>query len=267
MAKTLKELSDLRGRRALITGATGNLGRVFAFTLAQLGADLILVDLEGANFSDLTLALRAKWGVNVDCYTCNLEIQEERKRLIADLDNGQGINILINNAAFGGAMELDGWATSYEKQSIETWRRAIEVNLTAIFDLCQGLNSALKMSRGASIINISSIYGLHGPDWSLYSDTGMANPAAYSVSKGGLIQLTRWLATSVAPNIRVNVICPGGIERGQPKKFVKRYEAKTPLGRMATEEDFCGAIAYLASDLSNYVTGQVLAIDGGWGAW
>ena len=95
----------------------------------------------------------------------------------------------------------------------------------------------------------------------------MANPAGYGASKGGLIQFTRWLATTLGPEVRVNAISPGGIARGQASSFVERYVARTPLGRMAKEEDFRGAIAYLSSDLSAYVTGQVLAVDGGWGAW
>ena len=125
----------------------------------------------------------------------------------------------------------------------------------------------LKATEGASIINIASIYGEYGPDWSLYEGTYMSNPAAYSASKGGLIQFTRWLATTIAPDIRVNAISPGGIFRNQPEVFVKRYEAKTPLGRMATEDDFRGVVAFLASDMSRYVTGQNLVMDGGWGVW
>ena len=160
-----------------------------------------------------------------------------------------------------------GWSVPFEDQSVETWRRAIEVNLTAVFDLSQGLHSLLKASKGGSIINIASIYGMNGVDWSLYEGTSMSNPAAYAASKGGLIQLTRWLATTIAPEVRVNAIAPGGIFRNQPEGFVKRYEAKTPLGRMATEEDFRGAIAYLSSDLSRYVTGHVLMVDGGWSSW
>lgn len=95
----------------------------------------------------------------------------------------------------------------------------------------------------------------------------MGNPAAYAASKGGLVQLTRWLATTLAPQVRVNSISPGGVFRNQPASFVERYKARTPLRRMATEDDFRGAIAYLTSDLSAYVTGQNLAVDGGWGVW
>jgi NAD(P)-dependent dehydrogenase (short-subunit alcohol dehydrogenase family) len=143
----------------------------------------------------------------------------------------------------------------------------MEVNLTAVFDLSKGLSTLLKESKSGSIVNIASIYGMYGPDWSLYQGTSMSNPAAYAASKGGLIQLTRWLATTVSPEVRVNAVSPGGIFRGQPEEFVKRYEARTPLGRMASEEDFRGAIAYLTSDLSRFVTGQVLNVDGGWGVW
>lgn len=105
------------------------------------------------------------------------------------------------------------------------------------------------------------------PDWSLYAGTTMGNPAAYGASKGGLIQFTRWLATTLAPAVRVNCISPGGIWRNQPDDFVARYATRTPLQRMGTEDDLRGAIAYLASDLSKYVTGQNLSVDGGWGVW
>ncbi len=265
---SIKELSNLSNRRALITGATGGLGKVFANTLAELGADLVLVDRPGTNFETLTLELVQRWGISVDKYFCDLEKQDQRTELIAKLRSSEkGLDILINNAAFVGNSDLPGWGVPFEEQSIETWRRAFEVNLTGVFDLCQGLLPVLKESRGASIVNIASIYGIYGPDWSLYNGTSMSNPAAYSASKGGLIQLTRWLATTIAPEIRVNAISPGGIFRNQPEEFVKRYESKTPLARMATEDDFRGILGFFASDLSKYVTGQVFQVDGGWGIW
>jgi NAD(P)-dependent dehydrogenase (short-subunit alcohol dehydrogenase family) len=265
---TIKELSNLKGRRALITGAMGGLGKVMADSLAELGADLVLVDRPGSDFDSLSATLSERWDVKVECQACDLEQQAQRTELIAWLNSsGQGLNILVNNAAFIDASDLQGWNVPFEKQTVETWRRALEVNLTAIFDLCQSLTPMLKAAEGANIINVASIYGMYGPDWSLYKGTKMSNPAAYGASKGGLIQFSRWLATTIAPNVRVNAISPGGVFRNQPQEFVKRYEAKTPLGRMAAEDDFRGAIVYLASDLSAYVTGQNLAVDGGWGAW
>lgn len=262
---TIKELMNLKGRRALLTGATGGLGKVIAATLAELGADLILVDYDSYNLSELRVSLEKMWGVKVEGYVCDLEQEVQRSDLISHLScSSQNLNILINNAAFVGSSNLEGWAVPFERQSIATWRRAFEVNLTAIFDLCQGLTPVLKASRGANIINISSIYGVYPPDWKLYENTELSNPAAYSASKGALLQLTRWLAATIAPSVRVNSISPGGIIRGQPKVFIDRYAEKTLLGRMATENDLIGAVAYLASDLASYVTGQNLLVDGGW---
>lgn len=265
---SLNELMTMSGRRVLITGAAGGLGRVFSESLAELGADLVLVDLPGAPLSEIALDLADRFGIHVDVESCDLEDGDARAALADSvLGKAAGLNVLINNAAFVGTSGLDGWATDFDNQSVETWRRAIEVNLTAPFHLSQLFAPALRQSTGASIINISSIYGEYGPDWSLYADTAMANPAAYAASKGGLAQLTRWLSTTLAPDVRVNAISPGGIERGQPEVFIDRYTSRTPLGRMANTTDFQGAVTYLASDLSAYVTGQILRVDGGWGTW
>ncbi len=268
MSATIKSLMSLQGRRAVITGATGNLGRVIAQTLAELGADLILVDRPDASFEEVSSKLSENFDVDIQCKACDLESHTQRRTLLESLNVGfPPISILVNNAAFVGTSDLTGWATPFAEQSVDTWRRALEVNLTAAFELCQGLSASLASSDGGTIINIGSIYGMHGPDWGLYEGTAMANPAAYGASKGGLLQLTKWLATTVAPNIRVNAISPGGIFRNQPGAFVQRYAARTPLGRMAVEDDFRGAVAFLASDLSGYVTGQNIAVDGGFGAW
>jgi len=265
---TVGELLNLKGRRVLITGAAGGLGSMMAETLAELGASLVLVDRLGSNLDTVTRQIAEKWGTQVEHLYCDLEIQDQRRNLIEAVKASDGgLNVLINNAAFVGTSDLQGWAEPFEKQTVETWRRALEVNLTAVFELCQGFAPLLTEAAGGNVINVSSIYGEYGPDWRLYDDTAMSNPAAYGASKGGLIQLTRWLATTLAPRVRVNSISPGGIKRGQPDVFITRYESRTPLGRMATNEDFRGTVAYLASDLSAYVTGQNLSVDGGWGVW
>lgn len=265
---TLKDLYNLSGRRALITGGAGNLGRVFADTLAELGSDLILVDIPGSKLEEFAIQLTSRWGIEVLTVYSDLELSDKRAELInCVIASGEPLHILVNNAAFVGTTNLPGWVVPFEDQSVDTWRRAVEVNLTAVFDLCKGLTPTLRNSNNASIINIASIYGFLAPDWSLYKETLMGNPAAYAASKAGLIQFTRWLSTTVAPEIRVNSISPGGIFRNQPEVFVNRYAAGTPLGRMAIEDDFRGAIAYLASDLSKYVTSQNLIIDGGRGSW
>ena len=264
----LNTLMDLTGQRALVTGANGNLGRVIVDTLAELGAGVILVDLPGDEMQLFADQISSQWSIETQCLYCDLECESDRINLISELKkSGRGIDVLINNAAFVGDSNLSGWIDDFENQSLETWRRAIEVNLTSAFHLCQAFAPELKKSAGGSIINIASIYGQYGPDWRLYDGVNMGNPAAYGVTKGGLIQLTRWLATTIAPNIRVNSISPGGIYRGQPEEFVSKYSNRTPLGRMAVEDDFKGAVAFLSSDLSAYVTGQILRVDGGWGEW
>lgn len=267
-SKTLKNFLNLNGRVALITGAAGNLGKEISNALAELGADLILVDHPNVDFSKLKNKLQKLWNVKVYPYYCDLESEESRLKLISKIKlDHKFINILINNAAFIGSSKLKGWTGTLTEQSLETWRRAIEVNLTAPFHLSQKLEPLLNGSKGANIINVGSIYGIYAPDFSLYEGTNMGNPAAYGVSKAGLNQLTKWLSTSMAPNIRVNSISPGGISRDQPKKFVTKYIQKTPLKRMANEVDFLGVMAYLSSDMSEYVTGQVIQVDGGWGVW
>jgi len=238
-----------------------------ADSLAELGADIVLVDLAKAPMLEAADDIGRRWGVAVRALACDLEDAQARETLASKVGASGGLDILVNNAAFVGTSGLSGWAEPFERQSVETWRRALEVNLTASFQLCQLFTPALKTSAGGSIINIASIYGQWGPDYSLYEGTEMASPAAYGASKGGLIQFTRWLATTLAPEVRVNAISPGGVARGQPDSFVSRYEARTPLRRMATEDDFRGAVAYLATDMSAFVTGQVLAVDGGWGVW
>lgn len=264
----LASLMSLNGRRALITGGAGHIGQTMAETLTEMGATLILVDRDSERLKEVGDRLRSTYSKPVKTLVCDLEDEADRDCLIsAVVADGAGLDILVNNAAFVGTSGLCGWAVPFENQSLETWRRAVEVNLSATFHLSQRFAPALSGSARGSIVNIASIYGEYGPDWSLYKGTDMANPAAYAASKGGIIQLTRWLATTMGPDVRVNAISPGGVARGQPESFVSRYEERTPLRRMATEDDFRGAIAYLASDMSAYVTGQVLRVDGGWGVW
>ncbi len=264
----LTSLMNLTGRRALITGANGGLGKVMAQTLAELGCDLLLLDRPGCDFSALLTDLAEYSSITIQTLECDLENEDARQHMIASLKaDGCGLNILINNAAFVGTSGLSGWVAPFEEQSLTTWRRALEVNLTAVFHLCQAFAPELRAVGNGSIINIASIYGVHGPDWQLYEGTSMGNPAAYAASKGGVIQLSRWLSTTMAPEVRVNTVSPGGIFRSQPEVFVERYTRRTPLARMATEDDFCGVIAFLASDMSNYITGQNLIVDGGWGTW
>ncbi|MCU0618295.1 MAG: SDR family oxidoreductase [Gemmatimonadaceae bacterium] len=268
MSAPVRERFGFAGRTVLVTGAAGHLGRALADAFAELGASLVLVDRDAVALATVATALRDQHGTAVTVHACDLEDEGARQALLGTLvAAATPLHVLVNNAAFVGTSDLAGWAVPFEQQATDTWRRAIEVNLTAPFELARGLLPCLRATPGANIVNIGSIYGALGPDWSLYAGTPMANPAAYAASKGGLLQLTRWLATTCAPAIRVNAVSPGGIARGQPDAFVERYAARTPLARMASETDIVGAVTFLASDLAAYITGQVLAVDGGWSAW
>ncbi len=266
--RSLNELMNLRGRVAVVTGGAGHIGTSICDTLAELGANIAIVDISGKSLIGVSKRIEEEYSIETLPLLVDLTSEGSIRIIPQDVINRfDRLDILINCAALVGSSDLKGWASPFIDQSSEAWRLALEVNLTAPFILTQACSNALKESGHGSVINIGSIYGLVGPDISLYDETNLGNPAAYSASKGGLLQLTRWLATVLAPNIRVNSITPGGIWRNQPEIFLRRYNDRTPLGRMGKEEDLKGAIAYLASDLSAYVTGHNLVIDGGWTVW
>ncbi len=256
----------MHGRVALITGGAGRVGRVISEVLSEQGAAVAILDREGA--STVAAELAARYGNRTLAIDLDLADEQAMRAVPQLIVSAFGrLDVLVNNAAFVGSSDLSGWVVPFAEQTVATWRLAMEINLTAPFTLSQLAAPLLAGNGCGSIINVASIYGTHGPDWRLYDGTAMGNPAAYAASKGGLIQLSRWLATTLAPHVRVNSISPGGVARGQPQEFIARYEARTPLGRMACEEDLKGIVALLASDASAYITGQDILVDGGWSAW
>lgn len=266
--KSIRELMDLSGRAALVTGGAGHIGRACCEALAEMGCAVAVIDLDEGGCRETADDLARRFGVAT--LALALDLADEKAVVAAPdrvADALGSLGILVNCAAFVGTSKLQGWGVPFEQQRLDTWRAALEVNLTAPFALIQAAARHLRASGHGSVVNVGSTYGVVGPDWSLYEGTSMSNPAAYAASKGGLIQLTRWLATTLAPDVRVNSLCPGGVFRNQPECFVRRYEARTPAGRMATEEDMKGTLLYLAGDLSRYVTGQNIMVDGGWTAW
>jgi NAD(P)-dependent dehydrogenase (short-subunit alcohol dehydrogenase family) len=259
---------DFEDKHVLINGAAGHLGQKLAQSLVALGANLILLDKNEAGLSVLKNSLPKSKFNTAEFIVCDLEIDHERKKYFSEIRNKYSkLHGIVNCSAFVGDAELTGWKVDFEEQSIQTWRRVIEVNLTSIFEICQILAPLLKVTTNSSIVNVSSIYSEKGPKWEIYEGTNLGNPAAYSVSKGGLNQLTRWLATTLAPKVRVNAVAAGGVQRNQPTIFLERYSAGVPLSRMASEKDLVGPILFLLSDMSSYITGEVLHVDGGRGIW
>ena len=255
---------DMSGRTALLTGGAGAVAQAAAETLIELGAKVAITDLN----PDACTRRAKSLGKQAVAFPCDLADENTTRATVQKAIHRFGrLDVLIHCAAYVGTTKVPGWAEPFDRQTVAAWDAALRVNLTAAFILAQEARTALAGERRGSIIFLSSIYGMVGPDMGLYVGTDMANPAAYGASKGGLLQLTRHLAAIFAPEVRVNAISPGGIWRNQPDVFVKRYQKRTPFQRMATEEDLKGAIAYLASDLSAYVTGHNLVVDGGWTAW
>jgi len=266
--RTIAQMLDLRGRVALVTGGAGHIGLALAEALAELGTDIAILDLDEEACRQASAQISASHDVRAMAVAANLAEESEvlavPKRVLGKMGH---LDILVNCAALVGTSDLEGWNAPLLQQGSRAWRMALDVNLTAPFLLTQACAEALASSRHGAVINVGSIYGMVGPSWDLYPGTGMANPAAYGASKGGLLQLTRYMATCMAPAVRVNMLTPGGLVRAQPPVFIERYNSRVPLGRMATEEDLKGAVAYLASDLSAYVTGHNLVVDGGWTVW
>lgn len=267
-SRDVADLARLDGRTAIVTGGAGHIGRAVADALAEQGATVAVVDLDGDRCHEVAEAMQRRRGHDALAVAADLS-DESQTRSIADrvLDTTGRIDVLVHVAALVSAEPLPNWTTPFEKQGTEVWRRALEVNLTSVFVLTQACATALRSSGHGSVVTFGSTYGIVGPDWRIYEGTSMGNAAGYAASKGGVIQLTRWLATSLAPDVRVNCLSPGGVFRDHPDGFRHAYESRTPLRRMATEEDYKGAAVFLASDLSNYVTGHNLVVDGGWTAW
>lgn len=252
----------------IVTGGLGNIGTTLINRLVEQDNIVIIIDRDTQKFNNIINSKILKNANQITFKQCNLESELERKITIESiLTEYQEIDCLVNNAAYVSNNNFQGWNETFVEQNLDIWRSALEVNLTAPFHFARDLLPLLSNAIDGNIINISSIYGQVGPNWDLYKNTNMGNPAAYSVSKGGLEQLTRWLATTLAPNIRVNCIAPGGIFRNQETAFVKRYEEKTPMRRMGEESDIVGAIEFLSGDSAKYITGQTLNVDGGFTVW
>jgi NAD(P)-dependent dehydrogenase (short-subunit alcohol dehydrogenase family) len=236
--------------------------------LVELGADVCVADIDGRAAARRAEALTTRGPGRATSVVCDLADDLATRAAVREAaEQLGGLDVLVHSAALVGTSSLEGWAVPFGEQTVDAWDQAMRVNLTSAFVLVQEGRELLARSGSGSVILFGSIYGRVGPDWSLYEGTALANPAAYGASKGGVAQLARTLATTLAPRVRVNVITPGGVERGQPEAFVSRYRARTPLARMAVEEDVKGAVAFLASDLSAYITGHEIVVDGGWTAW
>ena len=265
------DLFSLQGKTAVVTGALGLIGRRHCEALAMAGANVVVADMDESGAIAFAASLGSNhMGVAVDV-TNKIALTNAR-----DLITGRykTIDILVNNAAINDMFENPAMAkelSAFEHYPLEAFQKSIDVNITGVF-LCSQILGAVMAEQGSgSIINIASTYGMVGPDQSIYRDEcgeqTFFKSAAYPVTKGAVINFTRFLAAYWGnKGVRVNTLSPGGVENNQNEFFITNYSAKTLLGRMAKSDDYQGALIFLASDASAYMTGANLVVDGGWTA-
>lgn len=255
--ESYSEVFSLGGKTVVVTGGAGLLGKEMARGLGDFGATVVVADvnLEAVRQIANSIGRKAK------AEQLNVTSEDSIKELIKKYER---IDVWINSAY----PRTSDWGHKLEQVKIESWRHNVDMQLNSCFFCCRQVADKMKVQKSGSIINFGSIYGIVGPYFPIYEGTDMTTPAAYAAIKGGIINLTRYLATYLAPyNVRVNCISPGGVFDHQPETFVQAYNKRTPLGRMAAPGEIVGTAIYLASEASSYVTGQNLLVDGGWTAW
>lgn len=274
MKSHYKKLFDLTGKTAIVTGGVGILGQHFCRGMAEFGANVAVVDLDLERAAAFATELATDYGVKTVGIACDVANRDSVHAMVTSAVDALGpVHILHNNAA-SKSHDLDAFFASFETYSPDEWRRIMAVNIDGMFLVAQAVGAQMVAQKiGGSIIQTSSIYGVLASDnriyeGSFYMGRQINNPAVYSASKAAVCGLTRWLATYWAEQgIRVNTLVPAGVESGQNDEFKRRYSARVPLGRMAKADEMVGAVIYLASDASAYVTGQEILVDGGLSAW
>jgi NAD(P)-dependent dehydrogenase (short-subunit alcohol dehydrogenase family) len=271
---------SLEGRVAVVTGAAGLLGVRHCHALARAGAHVIAVDLDEAAAVDVAERLAREHGPRALGRRADItrpdSVRSLKESVLREFDR---LDVLVNNAALNEKVEgarrgdegppPDG---RFETYPLEAWELALRVNVTGTFLCCQAMGTEMARRGHGSIVNIASTYGVVAPDQALYRAADGTQTfwksAAYPTTKGAVLALTRYLAAYWGrTGVRVNALSPGGVENGQDPAFVARYAERTPLGRMASPSDYEGALVFLASDASAYVTGVNLLVDGGFTAW
>lgn len=270
------DLFRLDGRVAVVTGGAGLLGAEFSRTLSEAGAIVVVADVNEAAAEAIAHQIRSS-GAQAFAFPLDVTHPESTRALVAETLSRFGrLDILVNSAALDPKFDPQALARGilpgrFEDFPLEQWNQALAVNLTGVFLVTQACVGPMLAQGKGSIINICSTYGLNGPDQRLYVKDGERigyKPVYYTVTKAGVLGFTKYLAAYYAgTQIRVNALTPGGVYNQHEEYFVKNYSARTILGRMARRDEMNGALLFLASDASSYMTGANLIVDGGWTAW
>lgn len=264
---------DLSGKVAVVTGGIGILGRHFCSGLADCGASVAVVDLDEQSATELASGLKRQFGISALGIGCDVADADQVEHMVERVESKLGaIDVLHNNAASKGS-DLEKFFATVEDYPLEMWREIMSVNLDGMFLVAQAVGKRMAKRGCGSIIQTASIYGAMAPDQRIYEGSEylgrpINSPPVYCASKAGVIGLTLYLSTYWArQGVRVNSLTPGGVESGQNSTFNCRYSNRVPMGRMAKAEEMVGALVFLASDASSYVTGQNIVVDGGLSAW
>lgn len=265
---------SLEGKNILITGGVGILGKVFVEAFLAQGASVAIVDINQSTIDEYIESLKPQFSNKINGYYCDITSEAEVIMLLKKVINDFGkIHVLHNNAA-SKSSDLNKFFAPFEEYPLETWREVMSVNVDGMFLMAKHVGKHMVDSKiNGSIIQTSSIYGVCAPDQRIYDGSfylgrQINTPAVYSASKAAVIGLTQYLSAYWgAKGIRVNTITPGGIESGQNSSFVEKYSNRVPMNRMGKSNELVGALIYLASDASTYVTGQNLIVDGGLSVW
>jgi NAD(P)-dependent dehydrogenase (short-subunit alcohol dehydrogenase family) len=268
----INHLFSLKGKIAIVTGALGLIGQKHCIALNEAGAHVVVTDLDEQKCLDF-----AKHYLDYSIgHSLDVTKKESVAGLLRDvLKKFQRIDILVNNAAINDMFEDPKAAieqSKFENYPLELWQKSMDVNLTGVFLCCQVIGNQMAKQGKGSIINIGSTYGVTAPNQHLYvNHEGIQTfykPPAYPVTKAGVIMLSKYLASYWGEvGIRVNTLSPGGVNNGQSDDFIDSYSALTPMARMAEPDEYKGALVFLASDASAYMTGANLIVDGGWTCW
>lgn len=265
------ERFSVEGRVVVLTGCTGVLGSAYCRVFAERGARLVMADLAEREPAAKAAALSEATGAEVLGFSCDVGSEPDVVTLFQSAMKHFGrVDVVMNNAAATGEhlMKVGKVFAPFEEYPLAVWDQVLRTNLTGVFLVAREGGKAMLESGGGSLINVSSIYGMVGPDHRLYEDMPFGSFPAYSAGKAGVHGLTLWLSTYWGrKNIRVNTLVPGGVFNGHQEEFVKRYSNRTPMGRMADSDDLVGMVIFLASDASRYCTGQKFIVDGGLTAW
>ncbi len=257
----MQDIFDLTGKIAVVTGGAGLIGRQAVSALRAHGAKVYIAELD----LDRARAVIESPGFSgVESVSLDITSEESIAVMAREVIAREGrIDILMNNAY----PRTPDWGALFEDIKPESWRANVDMHMNGYFLCCQIVGEEMRKRKRGCIINMGSIYGIVGPDFSLYKGTTLTNAAAYSAIKGGIINFTRYLASYYGPHgVRVNCLSPGGIQDGQSEAFLKNYAERCPMGRMGNAGELAGSIVFLASDAASYITGHNLVVDGGWTA-